>query len=233
MKHLEDEVASLWSVVRQLEAKVNSGETGNYYQLRQPSKNHPVDPSNDISSDDAEEFDSDASGLSTTNTPSHLLNLFDNGLLDSKSLGVVSEGDSRIHHHNPKHSQNITTLRELMPSREIMVKVVAYASPWLSVYNLVFPQTNIMRTGEQFLARYDKLSASEPDLLELSSLLIAVALTVQQFPDQFQGDSSDRIRDTSAFIVDVNELLERVVINDDVLAGTLDGISTSLLFLRL
>ncbi|KAL2064625.1 hypothetical protein VTL71DRAFT_3762 [Oculimacula yallundae] len=232
VKHLEDEVSSLWSVVRELEAKVNSGEHGQFSLPSRSETHRPVVSPNDVPSDDEEGSDSEGSGISTTNTPSHLLNLFDNGLLDSESRGSESMKPSRIH-PNSKHLHNITTLRNLIPNREVMVKVVAYASPWLSVYNLLFPQTNMMKTGQQLLDRYDRLSVSNPDLLEAASLLIAVALTVQQFPDEFQGDGQDRIKNASSFVSEVNNLLERVVVHDDILAGTLDGIGTTLLYLRL
>jgi len=114
-----------------------------------------------------------------------------------------------------------------------MLRVVAYASPWLAAYNALFPQTNIMRSGQDLLAHYDKSKSPNGELLEVASLLVAVAMTIQQFPDDFQGDSPDRIRDVPVFIKDVNDLVERVVVNDDALAGTLDGIGTSLLYLRL
>lgn len=233
LKHLEDEVSSLWNVIRQLQGRIGSGDVGPHSRLTLQSgaaAHPPVESPNDNPSDEDEDFDSDGSGLTTTNTPSHLLNLFDNGLLDSESRGSLT---ASRHHSNPKHSHSISSFRNLMPSREVMMRIVGYASPWLMVYNALFPQTNMMRTGQDLLTQYDKLRSTDADLLEVASLLVTVAMTVQQFPDDFLGDSPDRIRDPSAFIKDVTDLVERVVVNDDVLAGTLDGIGTTLLYLRL
>ncbi|KAG4436831.1 hypothetical protein IFR05_007680 [Cadophora sp. M221] len=233
LKHLEDEVSSLWNVIRQLQGRLGSGDVGSHSNLPLPSGSEarrPVESPNDKPSDEDEDFDSDGSGLTTTNTPSHLLNLFDNGLLDSESRGSIN---ASRHHPNPKHSHNIPSFRNLMPSREVILRIVEYASPWLVAYNALFPQTNILRTGQDLLAQYDKLRSTDADLLQVASLLVAVAMTVQQFPDDFQGDSPDSIRDPAGFIKDVTDLVERVVVNDDVLAGTLDGIGTTLLYLRL
>ena len=89
------------------------------------------------------------------------------------------------------------------------------------------------RTEEDLLAQYDKSGSPAADLLGMASLLVSLALTVQQFPDDFTGEGPDRMRDPGSFVKDVSDLVERTVTNDDNLGGTLDGIGTTLLYLRL
>ncbi|PVH79013.1 hypothetical protein DL98DRAFT_461685 [Cadophora sp. DSE1049] len=234
LQHLEKEVSGLWNVVHQLEGRLNAGSSG---VNSQPSlsivsrANPPVESPNEIPSDDEDEhFDSDDSGLSTTNTPIHLLHLFDNGLLEPES---PASNTSSHHHANAKHAHNVSAFQKLMPPREVTVRIAAYATPWLCIYNILFPQSNIMRTRQELLAQYDKSSSQAADLLGMASLLVSLALTVQQFPDDFTGEAPDRMRDPASFVKDVSELVERAVVNNDVLGGTLDGIGATLLFLRL
>ncbi|KAH7416751.1 hypothetical protein BKA64DRAFT_276244 [Cadophora sp. MPI-SDFR-AT-0126] len=233
LQQLEKEVSSLWNVVQQLEGRLNGGNAASHSQPAVSTlsrANPPVESPNEIPSDEEDNFDSDDSALSTTNTPIHLLHLFDNGLLEPES---PASNTSFRHHTNVKHAHNIAAFQKVMPSREITFRIAAYATPWLRIYNLLFPQSNIPRTSQDLLAQYDRSCSSTANLLELASLLVSLALTVQQFPDDFIGEQPDRMRNPLAFVKDVSELVERTVANDDVLGGTVDGIGTTLLYLRL
>ena len=233
LQHLEKEVSNLWDVIHQLEGRLSSGNADNNSQPPLPvlSRTNPVvDSPHEIPSDEEENSDSDDSGLSPSNTPIHLLHLFDNGLLEPES---PSSNPSSRQHSSQKHSQTVAAYQILLPPRELMDRIVKYAAPWLSIYNLLFPQTNMPRTEEDLLAQYNKSGSPAADLLGTASLLVSLALTVQQFPDDFTGEGPDRMRNPEHFVKHVSDLVERTVTNDDVLGGTLDGIGTTLLFLRL
>ncbi len=228
--HLESDVAGLWAAVRNLEAKLGcvSTEATEAAPLHSPSQTENAgSPHNKPNNDDS---DSAASDLSLTNPPTHLLQLFDNGLLGSD--GDRSAFPSR---HTPSlHKEHRSSaLRALLPSREDMVTITASASSWLSLYNALFPTINFVKTGGEMLMQYDKLQDPNADPVAIATLLLSIALTVQQAPDYTAGRAAGSIRDVSSFVKDVSDRVECIVISDDTLAGTLEGMETTLLFIRL
>lgn len=83
------------------------------------------------------------------------------------------------------------------------------------------------------LSQYDKLQNPNADPVAIAALLISVAMTVQEAPNDTTGRAAESIRDASLFVKDVSDSVERIVISEDILAGSLDGIQTTLLFIRL
>ena len=233
--HLENDVSSLWTVVHNLEAKLGYVPTVTTTRPRPPSHTESADGLHEKPSDDDSDSDSNASELSPTNPPTHLLQLFDNGLLGSSGYGSSANPS---HHASSLHkAHGISALRELMPSREDMLTITAHASSWLSLYNAIFPMINFTKTSDEMLSQYDKLQdpKADPkaDPVSIAALLLSVAITVQQAPDDTTGRAAESIRDASSFVKDVSDSVERIVILDDALAGSLEGIETTLLFLRL
>jgi hypothetical protein len=129
-------------------------------------------------------------------------------------------------------AQESYALRALLPSKEDMVGISAQASPWLYMYNSLFPMTNIFSSGEEMLSQYDKLQDPNANPFEIADLLLSVAITVQQKPNEMVANAAG-IKNASSFIKDVSDTVERIIISHDALAGTLEGIRTSLLFLRM
>ena len=175
---------------------------------------------------------SDASDLSPTNPPTHLLQLFDNGLLGSEGHGHGS-ATPPCHAASLHKLQGSSALRRLMPSRETMLTITAHASSWLSLYYGLFPLFNLPKTSDEMLSQYDKLQDPNADPIAITALLLSIAITVQQAPENNAGSSVESIKDASSFIRDVSDGVERIVIFDDALTGSLEGIETTLLFLRL
>lgn len=228
IQHLESDVSSLWTVVRNLETKLGCVPTEAATRPQpQPQMENARGPQDKLSDDDA---DSHASDLSPTNPPTHLLQLFDNGLLGSD--GNASATPSR-HAASLHKAQGSSALRGLMPSRENMLTITAHASSWLSLYFALFPVINLPRTSDEMLSQYDKLQDPNADPVAVAALLLSVAITVQQAPDDNADRAATSIKDASSFIKDVSDCVERIVVSDDALAGTLEGIETTLLFLRL
>ena len=114
-----------------------------------------------------------------------------------------------------------------------MLTITAHASSWLSLYYGLFPIISLPKTSDEMLSQYDKLQDPNADPIAIAALLLTVAITVQQAPENNADSSAESIRDTSSFIKDVSDSVERIVIFDDALTGSLEGIETTLLFLRL
>ena len=251
IEHLENDLSSLWTIVRNLETKLGGESTEAatatlpHPQSQSQSQSQPQLPPQpppqsqtdnprlqDKPSDADDDTDSNASELSPTNPPTHLLQLFDNGLLGSNGQGHDSATPPR-HAASMHKIQGSSVLRRLMPSRENMLIITAHASSWLSLYYALIPTINFPKTGDEMLSQYDKLQDSNADPVAVAALLLSVAMTVQQAPDDTTGRAAESIRDASSFIRDVSDSVERIVISDDALAGSLEGIEMTLLFLRL
>jgi hypothetical protein len=228
IRHLEIEVSSLWTVVRNLEAKLgcSTAEVATARQL--PPQMETTGGPNDEARDD--DSDANAPDMSPANPPSHLLQLFDNSV-----LGSYAEGSATPPHHAPslEKKHGTSALRRLMPSREDMLTITAHASSWLFLYNALFPMINLTKTSDEMLSQYDKLQDSNSGPVAIASLLLSVAMTVQQAPDETAGLAAKSIGDASSFIKDVSDSVERTVVSDDALAGSLEGIEMTLMFLRL
>lgn len=231
IKELESEVSSLWTAVRSLEARLACAPTGiSIHPHPSSQKELQASPQENPKKDD-NDSESDASGIPPTSPPSHLLQLFDNGLLDSsryESATTLSRSVNGTH-----KTQKSYVLRNLMPSREDMLTITAHASSWLSLQNAFFPTVNMMKSGAEMLSQYDKLQDLNTDLISIAAHLLYVAITVQQAPDDKAANGLESIRNVSSFVKNVSDSVERIVIADDNLAGTLDGIETVMLFVRL
>lgn len=223
--HLENDVSRLWTAVHTLETKLGCVRTTAPSQP--PSQMGNTGGFHGTVSDD--DLDSSASDLSPSSPQSHLLQLFDNGLLGSDGYGPEAPVRPAPSLHK---AQECYALRALLPSKEDMVGISVQASPWLYMYNSLFPTTNIFSSGEEMLSQYDKLQDPNANPFAIADLLLSVAITVQQRPTETVANASG-IKNASSFIKDVSDTVERVIISHDALAGTLEGIRTSLLFLRM
>ncbi|KAK5123659.1 hypothetical protein LTR85_002295 [Meristemomyces frigidus] len=85
-------------------------------------------------------------------------------------------------------------------------------------------------SSDEMLLQYDKMQGGGGNTLGIAALLLSVAMTVQQALNDMAVES---ISNTFVFVKQVSDAVERIVISDDVLAGTLQGLETALLFIRL
>ena len=213
--HLESDVASLWTAVRSLEAKLGYVSTEADSPLESPAQTENADgPRDEPNNDDS---DSTTSDLSLTNPPSHLLQLFDNGLLDSDGDGSAFQS---LHGPSLHKAHRSSALRALLPSREDMLTITASASSWLYLYNAIFFKINFTKTSDEMLSQYDKLQDPNADSVAIAALLLSIAITVQQASGDTAGNAAGSIRDPASFVKDVSDSIERIVVSDDNLAGT-------------
>ncbi|KAH0341382.1 hypothetical protein KCU81_g6234, partial [Aureobasidium melanogenum] len=165
---------------------------------------------------------------SPANPPTHLLRLLDNDFLDSNGHETTTP-TARL--STSTMSKESAALLKLLPSREDMAIIAANASDWLSWYRVLFSLNIAMSAGPAMLEDYDKVKQSATHPVPIATLLLAVTLTVQQAPDAISMLRS--IPDSAAFIKDVSNLVEKVVVSNDDLIADIDGIRCALLFIRL
>lgn len=233
---LESQVTHLWANVSDLQAKVgcSPNAAGGAAQAPAASHLHQTPDSPDSDNDSSSTFF--GSGLPPTSPPTHILQLFNNRVLAVDANAAAnparpSENAPPSPHRS--HSSRRSALRSLMPAKEDMEIITASASSWLSLYNALCPMINPIKSSREMLTQYENLQDPDADSVALAALLLSVAITVQQAPNDTSGHASRSIKDPASFIKLVSDTVERHIITDDTLSGSLEGVKTSLLFLRL
>jgi hypothetical protein len=90
-----------------------------------------------------------------------------------------------------------------------------------------------MATAEEMLEQYDELCKPNANPMSLANLLISLALSIRQIPEVDLKPLVPGIPNATQFIENVTEIVDRTIASNDTLAATLEGIETSLLFIRL
>ncbi|KAI4722609.1 hypothetical protein E4T48_01069 [Aureobasidium sp. EXF-10727] len=211
---LEKSVSDLWSAIGQNPPVVAPDQGSRFVHTTSPLDHH--------------HSSGDSSPSSPANPPTHLLSLFDNDLLNSNGHETTTPS-ARL--SASTMSKDSAALLELLPPREDMVTIAANSESWLSWYKILFSLSLAMGAGPMMLDAYDRVKRSETHPVPIATLLLAVTLTVQQAQDATTMLRS--IPDSTAFIKDVSNLVEKVVVSNDDLIADLDGIRSALLFIRL
>lgn len=176
--------------------------------------------------------DSEMSELSPMNPPTHLQQLFDNEFLDSHGNDGLSSDMGSEKASSALLVRARTRLQALMPSKDDIHAILSNAASWLTLYNALFPTTTMFNNAQEMLAKYEALQAPDASPMSIASLLISISITVIQKPrDQYT--ELNGIKDTAGFVRKVTEAVEETIVSNDTLAGTLEGIETSLLYIRL
>ncbi|KAI5198079.1 hypothetical protein AUEXF2481DRAFT_33607 [Aureobasidium subglaciale EXF-2481] len=221
---LEKQVNDLW-------AAISSGAgVGATSSPSQPRYHPQADDTRSINSQDRESSPDTSEPSSPANPPSHLLRLFDNDLLDSNGHDITTPSTRLT---NSSTYKETSSLLALLPSREDMVIIAANSASWLSWYKVLFSLNLAMGTGDMMLSTYDRIKQSETHPVPIATLLLAIAITVQQAPTGNAMKMLQSIPDARAFIKTVSTAVERSVMSNDDLIADLEGIRGALLFVRL
>jgi len=213
---LEKQVSDLWQALNQ-EPPVPLGQQ------------HRLAPLTRTTTFDGQESPDSSNTSSPANPPAHLLHLFDNDMLDTN--GHETTTPSTRLSTSTTMSKESASLLALLPSREDMVVIAANSSSWLAWYKVLFSLNLAMGAGPVMLENYDRVKRFEMQPVPIATLLLAVTLTVQQAQDA--TDMLRSIPDPTAYIKNVSNLVEKVVVSNDDLIADLEGIRGALLFIRL
>ncbi|KAF2258321.1 hypothetical protein CC78DRAFT_621928 [Lojkania enalia] len=229
--NLERNQSSIWAAVRELQAQNGIATSDGWLPSHEGHYRRQSIVSHFNSVDDADDDTDATEDLSPG--PTHLLQLFDNNLLDSDGheLGHDISAPSN-YATSPQKAQACIALRALTPSRADMATIAAYASSMLPLYASLFPMVNINTTPEAMVALHNELQHHD-DPAALATLLLYIAMTVQHAPATASFPTSESMQNLSTFVKNVSDTVEHIVIADDAVAGTIEGIEAALLFLRL
>ena len=213
-------MTSLWTVVQELRTErghpLSETTRSDGAQIRQPSG----------------DSDSESSDTSPMNPPAHLQQLFDNEFLDSHGNDTISSdiGSDKVSAAQVARARS--RLQALMPPKEDVQAIFAPAAKWISLYTALFPVINMFTNAGEMLARYEALQEPDANPVSIASLLISVAITVVQKPPE-TACRLTAINDTALFVRRVTAAVEEVLVSNDNLIGTVEGIETTLLYIRL
>jgi len=266
IRQLEHQVGSLWSVVHRLEASAQLDTTqvsqdapsdrphytsqkgtshNNRVQTREPSfraleeqkaSGEALDDDTRASSD-TDDSEPDGFNLLPSNQPSHLRQLFSNGLLDAQDSRDASWQTCDYSGYQSASETYLSIarrqLQKILPPRDDFAAIAGYSFPWMSIYNALFPRIRFMATAEEMLTQYDELCTPNANPMSLANVLVSLALSIRQIPETDVKFLVPGIPDVSRFVNDVSEVVDRTIASNDTLAATLEGIETSMLFTRL
>lgn len=230
---LESQVTQLWANVSDLRDKVGCAPTA-AAAGQAPAASYPQDQPNFPDSDNESCSTISASALPLTSPPTHILQLFNNRVLavDANASNAARPSENAPSSPHKSHTSRHSALRDLLPAKEDMETIMASASPWLSLYALC-PMINPTRSTHEMLTQYEDLQDPDADPVALAALLLSAAIAVQQAPSDTSGHASRSIKDPASYIRLISDTVERHVISDETLSGSLEGVKTNLLFLRL
>ena len=162
-----------------------------------------------------------------------VLSLFDNAILsrrqDVSSLGTTiadtaSPTTSMNSSENMKLEKARQTLLSLFPSQARLEEILGAADLWWPSWQHTLPETfgaSSAYTFDKFIAD-SKLSDSVP---KLAKGLLCIAIVLQEIPFGTDLQASTAIDMASRYVA----MIEELVLSDDELAGTLDGIECLIL----
>ena len=165
--------------------------------------------------------------------PEHLRLLFDNAL-----IGPDERSTSRVDEETPAQICSArymdaarVKLQQLMPSRDDVATVSSYAVPWMSLYYELFPSTSTTPNRDEMVDKHEHMLKSNADPVQIASFLMTFAITARQVPkgNEFLKGYGDAHR----YVKVVMATVDAVIISHAGIASTIEGISVSVLFLRL
>ncbi len=208
-------MSQLWGIVGSLKSEVghatqDSGAAGAYSAA-------------------GDESDSTPSDLSPMNPPAHLQQLFDNDFVDSASVA-----DANSEHLSAALLARVRTrLQALIPTKEDIRIICGPSLLWTGVYSGLFPTVSKFSTIDEMLGQYDSLSSPDANPLAVAALLLSLAINIVQQPSHPPMSPSSNIADPVQWARLVSDNVDELVVRNDSLACTMEGIETIMLCIRL
>ena len=172
----------------------------------------------------------DIQDVEAASPPSHLRLIF-GGLIVGADAGLDTDVKQRLDALLTRFNQEAKReLQQLIPSREEINHIADYAPGWMSMYYALFPACSDIRTRDQLMAAYNEMHDPQVRPVTLASFLLSTAITAQQVPYNL---SIRGRKSCGKFVDDVSRVVERTVVANNAVAGTVGGLAVILLFIRL
>lgn len=224
IRHLEGSVGKLWSLVQDLRSEL--GRTGTGPPQSDQYEQQPI-------GQQFNESDTDSSETYPMDPPAHLQQLFDNEVVDSRSSEFQSPESSIDKTLTALMSRARTRLQATMPPKEDVQVLAPLTETWFAIYKQIFPPFTMFSTVEEVLRSYDGLLETDASPTLVAALLLWVAIAVQNAPPELLQSRSEFVKPGTRFVRQVSDTVDEVVVKDDNLAASIEGIEISLLWTRL
>ncbi|KXT04575.1 hypothetical protein AC578_8702 [Pseudocercospora eumusae] len=170
----------------------------------------------------------------TTTGPSHLKFLFDNTLIGPDQR--YAEGSQERRPCSKRYAdQSRAKLQHYLPTRDDVAAISSYAPPWMSLYYQLFPTTSTQGSRDQLVTKHESMFREDVDPVVLAQYLLSFAITARQVPERSIVLSLEQKgwKDIASYVQDLMQAVEHTVVAHTGLASTIEGISTTVLYLRL
>ncbi|KAK3710984.1 hypothetical protein LTR37_010005 [Vermiconidia calcicola] len=218
--HLEQSVSSLWTVVRELRKEVGHSPNEGAQSDEVPVEQSTADGESEVSDNEP------------MNPPPHLQQLFDNEFLDSRGVDGLSSEASTDKASDAAIARARRRLQALLPSEDDLRAISEPAVRWMHLYNSMFPTMTSCTSGDEMLAQHHAMQDAAANPMNIAALLISIAITLVQRPSDALPRLSG-IKDSTKYVRQLSEAVEETIVHNDDLAGTITGIETTLLYIRL
>ncbi|KAK3680782.1 hypothetical protein LTR37_021062 [Vermiconidia calcicola] len=218
--HLEQSVSSLWTVVRELRKELGHSPNQGAQSDEVPIEQSTADGESEVSDNEP------------MNPPPHLQQLFDNEFLDSRGVDGLSSDASTDRASDAAIARARRRLQALLPSEDDLRAISEPAVRWMHLYNSMFPTMTCCTSGDEMLAQHHAMQDAAANPVNIAALLISIAITLVQRPNDALPRLSG-IKDSTKYVRQLSEAVEETIVHNDDLAGTVAGIETTLLYIRL
>lgn len=130
-------------------------------------------------------------------------------------------------------AQALERLRPLLPSRAAVAKIAVHASDWMTLYHDLFPAFFTVRSGDQVVNNYDHMCSTDVQPVPLAMYLLSLGISAQQVPQSHLPVSMQTVQKVKSFVDQICYTVKQTIIDNDVLAATVEGLETCMLFIRL
>ena len=223
---LEQRITTLTTSVKTLGSQHSSHSTSPRASLAEAESGQ--------SGSDWDTDECDGSDVPVIGPPAYLKSLFNNDLISSgHDLGDANELRTSKAVDQVSRSAR-TILRALIPSKDDVQIFARHASGWMDLIHSIFPLLLVTKSGSEVLSQYEDMKRPNVDPIKLASWLLLVAVTAEQMPgaiasQEFTSKWPNGFRYADA----VADAVDRTILAQERLSGTLRGIETSILLIRL
>lgn len=103
----------------------------------------------------------------------------------------------------------------------------------MRLYHTLCISSFTYRTGDQLVTNYDYMGSDSVHPASLGMYLMCIAITIQQMPLGIVPAGFYQGKGIRRYVVDVLRTVEQTVISVDCVAGTVHGLDTAMLYVRL
>lgn len=217
-----------------IEAKIGTQVIGSW--TSDAVDDHDMVDTVDGDADDYEEISSPSSEVLIEDRPSHMNSLFQNEWISTDSQrNTQLQHDRQLRTKTQILDEARSALQPLIPELEDVAALSNHFFSWLSILQELCPTTSLANSPEGILASYEDMKKPDVDPFRLACWLLALAITSMQLQQDVQSPASliRSFQKRFNFAQAIQRTVDNHIMSHDSILGTVSGLETALMFLRL